>query len=227
RLNGGTSGRPSYTPDRATDLALSSGRGTDVGVQVSPTFERLIPVIAKLQIVFSIVSHHAHIGDRMNFYNNEGVPKGNLNHAVPHLAYDPIITLYNPYDVELDLTNLRIRVWDPPVGFRFQKVAAEGGPVWYRPEMAQGEFHGLARFQIDNETNDQARRTFTLILSDGTPSASASSLVLEPGEVKVFSPRVEENWNWALETASEMNPRSFFDWKAGSDFGNRDNRSTA
>lgn len=220
-LKTGTAGTPTYTVPPA-DLVVSSTGGLDA----SPKAERLLPVIAKMNIVFSIVSHHAHLSDRVNFLDTQGVPKGNHNHAVPHFVYEPVVTLFNPYDVALDLTKLRIRVWDPPVGFRFQKIIngnTAGG--WYRQEMEAGEFHGLARLCIANEHNTTARRTFTLILTDGTSQAAGNSLRLQPGEVKVFSSRVESAWNWALETAGGYAERVFFDWNAGANFGNIDNRT--
>lgn len=201
----------------------SQGRVTP-GLDPSREKERLLPVIAKMQLVFSLVSRHAHIQDRMNFMDNEGDPKGNDKHAVPHIAYEPVITLLNPYDVALDLKKLRIRVWDPPVGFRFAKVMS-GAVNWYRNEMTSGEFHGLARFNGSNEGNTAARRWFTLYLTDGTSQAAGNALRLQPGEVKVFSSRVESNWSWSYECASAYDPKSFFDWGAARDFGNIDNRT--
>ena len=218
-------GAPAYTLT-GDDLKLwSAGPGrTTPGLDSSRDKERLLPVIAKLQIVFSIVSHHAHITDRVNFYDTSGVPLGNSQHAVPHLVYEPVITLFNPYDVELDLTKLRVRIWDPPVAFRIAKVM-DGVVNWYRAEMAGGAFQGLAQFQIANQHNTAARKWFTLYLTDGTPQAAGTSLRLQPGEVKVYSSRVESNWSWSLECADMWAPRAFFDWNAGSDFGNVDHRT--
>ena len=207
-ITSGAAGTPSY-PVQTTDLTV-----TATGMDTSPQRERLLPVIAKMQLVFSLVSHHAHFPDRMKFMENSGVPKGNDKHAVPHIVYEPIITLLNPYDVALDLKKLRIRVWDPPVGFRFAKISAEKGTGWYRPEMANGEFHGLARFNYSDEKNPAARKFFTLLLTDGTGAKVGTSLRLQPGEVKVFSSRVEKNWSWSYENADYSNPRSFFDWGA-------------
>ncbi len=215
-----TAGTPIYTPSVA-ELAVTS-----TGIDPSPQKERLLPVIAKMQIVFSIASHHAHITDRVAFMDTQGVPKGNSQHAVPHFVYEPVVTLFNPYDVELDLRKLRIRIWDPPVGVRFAKISQEKGIGWYRPDASGGgEFQGLARLNIANEHNPSARRSYTLILSDGTSEAAASSLHLQPGEVKVFSSRVENAWCWGFECANMWAPRSFFDWNAGTDFGNIDNRT--
>jgi len=211
-------GTPTYAPP-AAELAVSSD-----GMDSSPQKERLLPVIAKMQLVFSIVSHFAHITDRVAFMDNQGDPKGNDKHAIPHFVYEPVITLFNPYDVALDLKKLRIRVWDPPVGARFAKVMS-GVVNWYRAEMASGSFQGLAQFQIANEHNTAARKWFTLYLTDGTSQAAGNALRLQPGEVKVFSSRVESNWSWSLECADMWSPRAFFDWNAGSDFGNIDKRT--
>ena len=211
---------------RSTDLKINPS-----GVSPSPDTERLLPAIAKFQMVFSLVSHNAHIGDRVRFLDASGDPRGNSNHAVIHLAYDPVITLYNPYDVTLNLQKIRIRVWDPPVGFRFQKIDNKAGTrVYFRPPAPgkEAEFLSLARFQRTNENNTDARKCFTLVLADGTDEAATNSLKLKPGEVRVFSPRVETNWTWGTEVADgldEYAPRSFFDWNQESNFGNVDKRT--
>ncbi|MEO5716760.1 MAG: hypothetical protein ABIT37_24995 [Luteolibacter sp.] len=205
----------------------ASDMTTNTGMQPTPAKEVLLPVIAKLQIIFSLVSHYSHISDRVQAFNTKAVPLGNTLHAVPHLVYDPVITLYNPYDVELDLTQLRIRVSDPPVGFQFQKHDMVAGTnPWFRSEFATGEFHGLARFQRLNEHNTSARKFFTLYLRNKTVSGTpGGNMVLLPGEVKVFSPWVEKNWTWGLETSGGYTPRAFFDYDSTRTLGSQDLRT--
>lgn len=221
-----TSGASAGTPMVNYAAGATELRPKRDGLDRSPATERLLPVIAKLQIMFSIVTHYNHIGDRVNFYNTKGVPAGNTNYGCPHLVYDPVLTLYNPYDVAIQLPKLRVRLWDPPVVFGFKK-----NNVWLRDEFANPSgsgFQGLAQFQIANEKNPSARRYFTMYLTERTSSAVTGSpgklIRLEPGEVKVFSPWVESNWNWAMETAGGYTVRAFFDWNAGNDFGNQDKR---
>jgi len=210
-----TGGAPKLTLT-PTDL-----RPAAIGVVASPATERLMPVIAKLQIMFSAVTHYNHLPERIAFYDKYGVPQGNTNYAAPHLVYDPVVTLYNPYDVSLTLQKLRVRVWDPPVLFGMKKNSD-----WLRPEFASGQFHSLARFQIANEHVPNARRYFTLLLTDAkAPAGYGGPITLQPGEVRVFAPFVEPNWNWQMETAGGYTVRSFFDWNAGNDFGNVDGRS--
>lgn len=221
-LTGGVTGVPLYKPNPTKDLQPQPAPDDYGFADPAPSRERLLPIIAKLQIMFSVVSHNAHIGSRVQWLNTSGDPKGNDHHAVIHLAYDPVVTLYNPYDVKLELKNYRVRIFDPPVGFRFKKNGVnfrDSGP----------DFQGLGNFQIKNErafNSVAARRYFTLILSDGTPDKVGNSLTLLPGEVKVFSPRVEKNWTWGLETSGgDYSPRGFFDWNADSNFGNIDKRT--
>jgi len=214
RVVGAAAGKPQVT------LTTNDLRPAANGVVPSPSGERLLPVIAKLQIMFSAVSHYNHIGDRVEFFNSKGNPPGNLNYGAPHLVYDPVITLYNPYDVALDLAKLRVRIWDPPVRFGFKKNQS-----WLRDEFANGDFHALARFTIASESDVNARRYFTLLLTNLAGSKPGGRIRLEPGEVKVFSPWVEPNWTWGLETSGGYSVRCFFDWNVSNDFGNRDGRT--
>jgi hypothetical protein len=227
-------GTPTYSPTKPPTVNADLQPIT-TGVNTSPDTERLLPVIAKFQLVFSLVTHHAHFPDRVAYLNGTlartpplpiPTPRGNTEHASVHLVYDPVITLYNPYDVALNLTKMRIRVWDPPVGFRFTKINGSGDPYF----RAGGGYHSLASFQASNERNPTARKCFTLVLTDGTNEAAGSNLVLQPGEVKVFSPRVNSKngdpnyWNWQWEAQSTA-PRAFFDWSQGNNFGNQDYRT--
>ncbi|MEO6478154.1 MAG: hypothetical protein ABIQ96_23735 [Luteolibacter sp.] len=222
----------SLTSALAKDLRLNSqgiNPGDPLGLSPSPDTERLLPVIAKFQLVFSLVSHRPTYGNRLAEWDAR---LGAGNSAVPHLVYDPVITLYNPYDVTLSLVKTRIRIWDPPVGFRLTKIdKAPGGkpPSPFRdPNSAgvipgSGGFTSLAQMQIDNQTTPTSRKCFTLILTDGTPEASGASLRLKPGEVKVFSPRVQAGWSWGWETSN--GPNVFFDYAKNLNFGNEDNRT--
>jgi hypothetical protein len=179
------------------------------------------PVISKVEFVFSLVTHYSHLSERVNFYNSYGSPSGNVNYAVPHLVYEPVVTLYNPYNTPLTMNRSRVKIWDPPVGFAFKKNG-----IYLREDFATGNFHGLARFQIANEWNSAARKTFTLSLSTANAGGSpGGSITLQPGECRTFSTWVESNWTWGLEVAGGYTPRSFFDWHNGNDFTNRDGRT--
>jgi hypothetical protein len=227
------SSEPTYAPSASTDLKVKiANPQSQTGVEPAPDAERLIPVIAKFQLVFSMVAHYPFIAadsNRQKVLDDKGDPKGYKNYGVPDLVYDPVITLYNPYDVTLNLSKIRIRVWDPPVGFSFTKKDNKAGTTAnFRADSA---FVGLADMHFNAQPND--RKCFTLVLADGTSSGlinSTNGLKLKPGEVKVFSPRVESSWTWSTETAGGYGSNTqatFFDWDPSKYFGNLDHRASA
>ena len=198
------------------------------GMIQAPASENLLPSIAKLQIVFSLVSH-----PETNPWRLGRAPAAErANYANPMLIYEAVVTLHNPYDVAIKFDKLRFRVWNPPVGFRIAKIS-NGTTTWLRKEWQDdsNNFHGLGRFnrlgQGDTQKNNQ--RFFTLHLSDGKSDAAGNQLFLQPGEVKVFAARVEKDWRWGWEWGwKPRRPWQFLDWFDSADLagaGNRDLRT--
>lgn len=177
------------------------------------------PVVRKVQLHFSVVTHHCTNTSRVSFYNANG---GNTNFAVPFLVCDPVVTLYNPYSVPISVNRVRIKISDPPVGFRFKKNSE-----YLRQDYVNGNYLGVSRFQVTNESNASARKSFTLLLTDrtttGVPGAAIS---LQPGETRQFSPWVESNWSWNYENPSNFVTRSFNDWDNAKNYTNVDPRTS-
>ncbi len=71
--------------------------------QFTPT-----PVIAKVELMFSVVVRDKH-----------GPWKGRTGDYELHFLYTPVVTLHNPYNVSLKFDRLKIGMVDPPVAFTF------------------------------------------------------------------------------------------------------------
>lgn len=196
---------------------LSNGRILAQSL-VTPTGD--LPVIQKVSMVFSLVSHALpNWGNRASFYAQYDP---SYPHVVPHLVCDPIITLYNPHPHPISLSSVRVRIWDPPVGFRFKKNG-----TYLRDEFTAGSFLGLARLQIQNESNASARKTFTFVLSDiGSNGQPGDPITLQSGETREFSPWIEPTWKWNSEISNAYVPYAFWDWDYSRDFTNRDSRTS-
>ncbi|MEK7950952.1 hypothetical protein WKV53_10615 [Luteolibacter sp. Y139] len=179
------------------------------------------PVVSKVQIVFSMVAHHHFLESRINQF---GGPSGHTRYAVPHLVYEPLVTVSNPGGGAMDLTGEdapRVRIWDPPVGFRFKR-----GSSYLRPGFSAGEFHGLARFQIASQYSTSARKSFIVQLGGlNTSSTPERRLTLAAGSSRTFAPWVESQWNWAVETAGGFVPYAFYDWNDAKVFTWKDPRA--
>ncbi|RYD36192.1 MAG: hypothetical protein EOP85_18435, partial [Verrucomicrobiaceae bacterium] len=200
---------------------LSLGVASLSSAQAQMPVDTRQPVIARVEMLYSVVTHFNHLADRIDFYNRNGRPSGNLNYAVPHLVYEPQITLYNPYNTDLRLRRVRVRIENPPVGFRFMKNSDYLREEW----KDGGPFHGLGRFQTLNEADASAQKTFTLSLSEAHSTGQPGSpIVLTPGEARRYTAWVESNWKWGLETAGAA-PRSFFDFDPSLDLTNQDGRT--
>ena len=187
---------------------------------VAPPEGYVPPVISKVQMVFSMVAHHHYLPSRINQY---GGPTRHTRYAVPHLVYEPLVTLSNPGREALVLDGAsapRVRIWDTPVGFRFKRNNS-----YLRPAFANGEFQGLARFQVANENNANARKSF--IVQTGGLDASGGPerhLSIEPNGSAMFAPWVEPTWNWEVETAGGFVPYAFYDWNLSKVFTWKDSR---
>lgn len=215
-------GSPTY---RQTTAQLNPN---NLGRDNAPIAANLLPSIAKLQVVFSLVTHPETNGNRLS----RAPSAERSRYANPMLVYEAIITLHNPYDVAIQYDQLRFRVWNPPVGFRIGKKTG-ANVAWLRQEWQSdpNNFHGLGRFNRlgQNDVANMNQRFFTVHLSDGQSSAAGSRLLLQPGEVKVFAPRVELDWRWGWEWGQKpRRPWQFLDWFNSDDTfgaGNRDLRS--
>ncbi len=184
----------------ASDLAINRP-----GFYVTPDQERLIPIIAKLQIVFSMVSHGPSIDARRT---EQDRIYGAGNYGIPNVVYEPIVTLYNPYDVDLNLSKLRIRVWDIPVGFRLSKVVSNNVIPFRNDRIPTDKFFGISQMNAGNQDDQTARKCFTLLLVGG-PNETPKQLTLRPGEVKIFSQELQPNWTWESERNNSNNARVF------------------
>ncbi len=210
QVSGSIGGKPTYS--------VPTLNGDTNGVAKAPVEEQSIPVIAKLQIVFSLVAHD--LSKSLNEYNQFSPEKDHKAYEVPSLVFDPVVTLYNPYDVSLDLQKYRIRIWTPPVTFAFQKDGA-----WLLNASANGIYQSLAQFRGGTAGGANSGQYFTLFFrgtaADGRPSNGP--LKLEPGEVKVYSPSIEPTWTWQMELDREQS--IFYDRNSGElDMGNEDSR---
>ena len=222
--------KPRYVLNEDKMKPFDSKEDYEAGAD-SPDKTRLLPVITKLQVIYSVVSHLVQAPERIREFNttgfqNNGV-KGVEKYAVPKLSYDTVVTLYNPYDVELELPHLRLRIWDPPVAFqfeadrdyiansyRFQKGKARGS-VW----------HGLAQLQEIREDNMNLRKFFNLMLVDRKEDGSPGDpIIMQPGELRVFSPYVEDEWTWGFESPRYYASRAFHDTDPRKRVNERDNR---
>ncbi len=168
-------------PDRTTPArtsvpdnfsAFSDSRGGPVANKSMPKGALILPVISKVQVVFSLISREAHAHWFTTIPKNTGDP--NRKYMV-YLIYTPVITVSNPYDVPLVFNDLKVTFRNLPVSFRM-----------FRNGMAQTNNRFLlGQTHTSSQTNPGFDDPFTVTVGN-SPGRSGGAVTLKPGEARVF-----------------------------------------
>ncbi|MES2439503.1 MAG: hypothetical protein V4584_10570 [Verrucomicrobiota bacterium] len=191
----------------------------------SPGGVVLMPTIAKVQLVFSLLTR--------DIYNYPKVPDttaktpgtkaeetsaelhgpwgvnfaGSSYDYLLHLLYTPVVTVHNPYNVAIEFTELKVVFGNVPFalqvfrnGIAQTKEPAPLDTMYYQ----QSETGSLAkRFGMTLKTNSG---------STTSPVVGSTTFRLLPGEVMMFSPYISPSRTWK----DEYSNRTFSDWDSGS-----------
>jgi hypothetical protein len=172
----------------------------------------LMPNIAKVQMLFSLIGR-----DIYDYPPPAGSPippsapiihqpqgghfKGTKYEYDLHLLYTPVVTLHNPYNVAIELNNVRLEFVHVPFAMQ---VFRNGIP----------QSTGLVPLETmyaDND-NGQQGKVFGMNLktkSNGRPGTTTFRLL--PGEVKMFSPYIDPNRTYR----TDLGDRKFWDIYVG------------
>lgn len=163
----------------------------------------LAPVILRAEFLFSFFAketrgHQPWEWEVSNAFGG-GSTGSAWNHML-HLIYTPIITLWNPYNVQLRLGQPVIEIANPPVAFRFIRhrspaVASMGEVTNRLIPLDEMYVNGWDKFD-----KKFVMQLFGQVSSSGVANGN---VILQPGEVRVFSPAVDPSWNFV----------NVFDWQ--------------
>jgi len=160
----------------------------------------LLPTIAKVQMVFSLVAEDIYqytgqAGDTIPASAPTLMgPEADYFRGTPYqyllfLQYTPVVTLHNPYNVAIECSNLRVEFANVPFAMTVYRngVAQNTGLAPIDQMFYQNNELGMVnkRFGMNLKTN----------AADGTPGSS--TFRLPPGEVKMFSPYLDPNHTWS------------------------------
>jgi hypothetical protein len=162
----------------------------------SPNGAPLVPVVTKVEMVFSILTRDPHVG--MGYIQHYDP----LHRYMLYMVYSPVITIYNPYNIPMTFYPPRIRLANIPIGLQF----------YINGEPQNTQHVSLNQCYIWRETDQNHRKEFYLKLVDqrsGGATSAGSQITLAPGETRIYGSAVDPNWSWADE---DMGNRTMFDW---------------
>lgn len=153
-----------YTTDRTGQLVP----------RLAPLDGALIaPVVTRVSVAFSLVSRAAHGGWPNSIRNVTG---DSLRTQMVYLIYTPVVTIYNPYSVPLQFSDLKVTFRNLPVAFRFFR---NGQAQTVRPSL-------LSSFHVSSEGNNNWEDPFSLTVASAPGVSASSPVTLYPGEARVF-----------------------------------------
>lgn len=178
----------------------------------------LMPTIAKVQVVFSILARDVFTyggkagdvipDDATQLHGPWGNNfRGSSYDYLLHLLYTPVITLHNPYNVAIEFTNMKVVFSNVPFAIQ---VVRNG--VVQTTKLAP-----LDQMYYSNSEGGTLSKSFGMNLktktSSNTPGETTFRLL--PGEVKMFSPYIDPSLSWQVECSSGDGARKFSDWDTG------------
>jgi hypothetical protein len=182
------------TPDSSPTFNQRPTQGTTITNLAPSTRFYPGPVIAKVEALFTFVTRDSH----SNWVASLKAVDPEMKY-MGHLVYTPLITLHNPYNINLQFDNLEVTIRNMPVAFNFYAngQAQSSGPVPLT-EM----------FVYDTDKREKA---FVMKIANWSAPASTSTtgpIIMRPGQTLVCSPYLNP-----LACFRDNKGTPFFDWQ--------------
>lgn len=152
------------------------------------------PVIAKVEVLFTYVTRDAH-GPWVATL--KGVDPKLL--YMGHLVYTPIVTIHNPYNINVSFDKMQVLIRNVPVAFNFY--------VNNKPQNAA--LTSVNEMFVDDA--QKGEKSFALDIANWTSPGSASTsgaIVMRPGQTLVCGPYLNP-----AASFDDVKGTPFFDWQ--------------
>ena len=146
----------------------------------------LIPLVTRVNVVFSLIGRVAHGHWRNTVPSRSGDSR---RFYMVYLIYTPVVTLYNPYTQPIKVDQLKSTFRYLPLAFQFYRSgkAQNASPVL------------LSQMHIASQNTTEWEDSFSCTLSD-VAGSYGSSLELKPGEARVFGVSHRPGTRWGSMT---------------------------
>ncbi len=182
------------------------------GKPAQPALFTPVPIVEKVQVLFSILTRPLH-----------GGPPDNGVDGQLHLMYTPVVTLHNPYNVSLSFDMLKVSFESLPVGFSFSVngTSTTGGILKPFNELYdQGRTRGFINKSIVLKISNWRTFDTTMSQHDGSKDESEierdaerensdpkDPVVMKPGQTLLCSPYIDPSSEFGR---TDLN--TFFDY---------------
>jgi hypothetical protein len=186
-----------------------------ISVAPVPTGYNPAPVIAKVDTIFSLVARPT--SDVFWINTNAKVKDYFDSHL--NLIFTPVVTLHNPYNVNIQFHKMEVTFENIPVAFNFM-FQAGGAGGFVSQSVEPGKFEAINTMSYDSGSDHNGRTDKKFVMnianwSDTNPytptSPISSPIVMKPGQTLVCGPSFAPNASFKSD-ASGGHSTVGFDW---------------
>jgi hypothetical protein len=169
-----------------------------------PTGYNPMPVIAKVDTIYSLIVRP--VGD-LGWL--EGAARNAKFDYNVDLIYTPVVTLHNPYNVNLSFHRINVTFHDMPIAFNF--MLDKGGSGSFVSQSIERDTFESINIMAGNGPNKFAINIADWLNDGKLPASSVikGPIVMKPGQTLICGPRFRSNRGWADDQGDDTDS---FDW---------------
>ncbi len=177
-----------------------------------PTGYNPAPVIAKVDTIFSLVSRPI----TETWLGANGDQAKNYD-CFTDVVFTPVVTLHNPYNVNISFNRINVTFKNIPIAFRFMVQYGDLGSSYLSRSVVPENFESLN--EMVHHLNYRGDKEFGMNIanwSDSDPIDQSDSIsepiVMKPGQTLVCGPYVDPNASFKKDSGLGRNTVAF-DWQ--------------
>jgi hypothetical protein len=181
-------------PETAPTYATKSNSINNITTP-APTGYNPAPVIAKVDTIFSLVCRP--------FDDFSWLPRDTYDYMVS-LIFTPVVTLHNPYNVNISFHRMNVKFLNVPVAFNFMLQKGGAGP-FESQSVEPGKFEALNT--MIGYPAGRHDKTFEMSIANwsstqplATSTAISGPIVMKPGQTLVCGPSFDPDGSFKIDT---------------------------
>lgn len=207
--------KPTFTPTSDPESSVDSSGGTVMPTRFFPG-----PVIEKVDTIFSLVARPLSDINWVYSGGNSGSAGEKYDFFVD-LIFTPVVTLHNPYNVNISFQKMQVTFTNIPVAFQYMFQSGDGGGFTSQ-SVVPGTFESLNTMAY-NQNNTRNNKSFVMKIANwqtSAPIGSGSSdssavtgpIIMTPGQTLICGPFFPPQASFKKDAASGSNTTGF-DWQ--------------
>ena len=204
-------------PDSAPAYAVPAKAANNDAV---PTNFYPVPVIAKVETIFSLIVRP--VSD-VYWFDTRPVPPGQNGALSDYdcfvdLIFTPLVTLHNPYNVNLSFYRINVTFVNVPIAFQFFRRSGDPPAPMISQSVDPGPEPEHHPFESLNGMTGTGDKTFVINIANWSDTQSLTSsagiagpIVMQPGQTMICAPCLPPNSSFKNDAAADKAAVAF-DW---------------